>query len=75
LTTVTRLDQNMQKAQAYLDKIDEARYSWWTGGHVPDGAGDGRSRVPAVASSGHPAERYVGFDVSYLSWRRGRYLD
>jgi hypothetical protein len=49
LTTVTRLDQNMQKAQAYLDKIDEARYSWWTGGHVPDGA-------PAWAKNGPPPQ-------------------
>jgi hypothetical protein len=49
LTTVTELDQNVQKAGAYLDKIVETRYSWWTGGTVPDGA-------PAWARNGPPLQ-------------------
>jgi len=49
MTTVTRLEENEQKALAYLDGIVDARYSWWTGGHVPDGA-------PAWARNGPPPQ-------------------
>ncbi len=47
MTTLTKLDQNIQRAEAYLDKIVGTPYSWWTGGKVPDGA-------PAWAKNGPP---------------------
>jgi predicted chitinase len=49
LTTVTGLDQNVQRAQEYLEKVIGARYSWWTGGGVPDGP-------PAWARNGPPPQ-------------------
>jgi putative chitinase len=47
LTIVTKLDQSIEKAEAYLNKIIGSPYSWWTGGTVPDGA-------PAWAKNGPP---------------------
>ena len=47
MTTVTKLDQNIEKAAEYLDKIVGTPYSWWRGGNVPDGA-------PAWAKHGAP---------------------
>lgn len=49
MTTVTRLERNIETAEAYLDKIIGTPYSWWTGGTVPDGA-------PAWARNGEPPQ-------------------
>ena len=45
MATVTKLDQNIEKVEDYLNKILGTPYSWWTGGAVPDGA-------PAWAKNG-----------------------
>ena len=47
MTTVTKLERNIETAEEYLDKIIGTPYSWWTGGTVPDGA-------PAWARNGEP---------------------
>lgn len=44
---MTKLERNIETAQEYLEKIIGTRYSWWTGGAVPDGA-------PAWARNGEP---------------------
>jgi hypothetical protein len=78
VTTVTTLDQNIQKAEAYLDKIVGTRYSWWTGGKVPDGppawARNGPPPPPAdvkgtscfCAGVTNLARRAVGLDIPTL---------
>ena len=47
LTTTTRLEQNIEEAREYLNKIIGTRYTWWKSGPVPD-------RGPAWAKSGAP---------------------
>ena len=78
---MTKLEENERKALAYLDEIVGARYSWWTGGKVPDGA-------PAWAKNGPPpppadvrgtscfcagvtnlARRAVGLEIPHLGNR------
>ncbi len=52
LTTVTKLERNIDEAREYLDKILGTRYTWWKSGNVPD-------RGPAWAKNGpapSPAE-------------------
>ena len=47
MTTVTRLERNIDEAKAYLDEIIGTRYEWWKSGPVPD-------RGPAWAKNGPP---------------------
>ena len=49
MTTMTRLDRNIQEAEAYLNKILGTRYELWTGGIVPPGP-------PAWGRNGEPPD-------------------
>jgi putative chitinase len=49
LTTVTKLDQNIEKAEEYLEKIVGTHYKLWTGGIVPSGP-------PAWGRNGPPPD-------------------
>lgn len=47
MTTVTKLERNIDEAREYIDKIIGTRYTWWKSGPVPD-------RGPAWARNGVP---------------------
>lgn len=47
MTTVTKLERNIDEAREYIDKIIGTRYTWWRSGPVPD-------RGPAWAKNGAP---------------------